>query len=253
MSEEVFYRIALAGVFVAAAATALALVFVTAPYGRHARSGWGPGIPSALGWLIMESPAALVVAVLFVAAERPAGAPAVAFLAMWEAHYAYRAFAYPFLRRGGRRSMPLSVVVMAIAFNAWNGYLNGRCLFSLCPARDASWLADPRFVVGAALFVAGMWINRRSDATLRSLRAPGETGYRIPRGGLFEYVSSPNYLGELVEWVGWAIATWSLAGLAFAVFTAANLLPRAVSHHRWYRGRFPEYPEDRRAVIPFLL
>ena len=66
-------------------------------------------------------------------------------------------------------------------------------------------------------------------------------------------MSSPNYLGEIIEWTGWAIATWSLAGTAFAVYTAANLASRAFANHRWYRDRFPDYPSDRRALVPFLL
>ena len=49
------------------------------------------------------------------------------------------------------------------------------------------------------------------------------------------------------------MATWSLAGVAFAVYTVANLAPRAVTHHRWYRQQFPDYPEQRRALIPYLL
>ena len=114
-------------------------------------------------------------------------------------------------------------------------------------------LADIRFLAGVALFFAGMAVNRRADNILIRLRRPGETGYRIPEGGLYRYVSCPNYLGEILEWMGWALATWSLAGLAFAVYTAANIGPRAVSHHRWYREQFPEYPTERRALIPYLL
>jgi hypothetical protein len=37
------------------------------------------------------------------------------------------------------------------------------------------------------------------------------------------------------------------------VWTAANLIPRALGHHAWYRGHFADYPRARRAVIPFLL
>ena len=75
----------------------------------------------------------------------------------------------------------------------------------------------------------------------------------LPATVMFLYVSCPNYLGELLEWAGWALATWSLGGLAFFVYTAANLVPRARSNHRWYRGRFEDYPESRRAVIPGLI
>jgi protein-S-isoprenylcysteine O-methyltransferase Ste14 len=70
---------------------------------------------------------------------------------------------------------------------------------------------------------------------------------------MYRWVSCPNYFGEMLEWIGWAIATWSLAGSAFAIFTIANLLPRALANHRWYQTEFPDYPSDRRAVIPGLL
>ena len=46
--------------------------------------------------------------------------------------------------------------------------------------------------------------------------------------------------------------TWSLAGLAFALFTFCNLAPRALSNHRWYRETFEHYPSNRRALIPGL-
>ena len=107
--------------------------------------------------------------------------------------------------------------------------------------------------MGVTLFALGFGLNVHSDRVLRSLRAPGETGYRIPFGGGFAYVSAPNYLGEILEWLGFALAAQTLAAWAFAAFTVANLAPRALSNHRWYRERFPDYPLRRRALIPFPL
>jgi protein-S-isoprenylcysteine O-methyltransferase Ste14 len=100
------------------------------------------------------------------------------------------------------------------------------------------------------LFAVGYWINRQADRTLHNLRWPGESGYRIPRGGLYRWISCPNYLGEIVEWLGWAVATWSLPGLAFAVWAIANLAPRAWAHHRWYCNYFADYPSERKALVP---
>ena len=94
-----------------------------------------------------------------------------------------------------------------------------------------------------------MW----SDHKLRRLRASTGDGYQIPYGGAYRWVSCPNYLGEIVEWAGWALATWSPAGLAFALYTVANLAPRAVDHHAWYHRQFPNYPAKRRALIPYIL
>jgi 3-oxo-5-alpha-steroid 4-dehydrogenase 1 len=232
--------------------TFVALRFLTAPYGRHAREGWGPRVPAWLGWIAMESPAVLVFLGVFAAGAHRGDPAPLALLALWQLHYVHRAFLYPLRLRGRAGDMPAVVVAMGAAFNVLNAFVNARWISHLggYPGR---WLADPRFLGGAALFLAGLALNLASDRRLRRLRAPGERGYRVPRGGAFEWVSCPNYLGEIVEWCGWAIASWSLAGLAFAVFTAANLGPRALSHHAWYRSTFPDYPPARRALLPYLL
>jgi len=147
--------------------------------------------------------------------------------------------------------MPLAIPLMAAGFNLGNAYINGRYLFHFANDRySVDWLLDPRFILGAILFVAGYIINRWADNTLRELRRPGEIGYKIPYGGLYRFISCPNYFGEILEWFGWAIATWSLPGLAFAVWTSANLAPRAWSHHKWYHAEFSEYPLERKALIP---
>lgn len=79
------------------------------------------------------------------------------------------------------------------------------------------------------------------------------TGYTIPRGGMFEYVSGANFLGEVMEWGGWALAARRLPAAAFALFTLLNIGPRAWQHHQWYRQHFgAEYPAHRRALIPFV-
>lgn len=236
---------------VVAVATFVALFFVVAPYGRHRRSGWGPTVGNRLGWIVMEAPAVMVFAVFFALGKRT-GLAQMVLSAMWGGHYIHRAFIYPLELRGRNERMPLAVVGMALAFNLVNAGINGCYLFFLSGGYPTGWLLDARFLIGAALFIAGFAINRQSDIALLNLRAPGHSGYAIPYGGLYRWVSCPNYLGEIIEWVGWAIATWSLPGLAFAAWTIANLAPRARAHHRWYRERFPDYPSDRRALLPGL-
>lgn len=229
------------------------LLLVTAPYGRHARRGWGAVVGDGWGWVLMEAPATLSLPLWFALKGRPAAPIDWVWLGMWQSHYLYRALIYPAVRRSARRPMPLSVVTMGALFNGVNGYLNGRHLFSAAEPYPATWLSDGRFALGAALFVAGLATHVWADVRLRALRARGQnSGYGIPEGGLFRWVSCPNYLGEIVEWCGWALATWSLAGLSFAVWTAANLAPRARAHHRWYRQQFANYPPERRALLPGL-
>ncbi|MBI5499900.1 MAG: DUF1295 domain-containing protein [Deltaproteobacteria bacterium] len=229
------------------------LLFVTAPYGRHGRGGWGPSIHSTAAWVLMEAPAPLGMLALFALGDRTADLVPWIFLVLWEAHYLQRTFVFPFRRRAGDRRTPLVIVGIALLFNLVNAYLQGAWLFDLGPRLGRDWLLDPRFLCGVALFVAGMAINIHSDEVLRRLRKPGESGYKVPSEGLHRLVASPNYLGELMEWFGWALFTWSLGGIAFAVWTAANLVPRAISHRRWYRKTFADYPPERKALIPWVL
>jgi len=236
-----------------AVATAVALLRVAAPYGRHARQGWGPSVPAWVGWIVMEAPSPLLMVAIFLTGSRIGDPAARVFLALWVGHYVYRSFVFPLLGAGRKAPMPVSIVGSAIVFNVVNATLNGRWLFAAGPFRGIDWLRDPRFLAGLALFVSGFAMHMWADARLRGLRAPGGSGYVIPRGGLFERVSCPNYLGEIVEWTGFAVLTWSPTAASFAVWTAANLLPRALAHHRWYRANFREYPEHRRAIVPWLL
>lgn len=228
------------------------LIFVRAPYGRHERKGWGVRIPARIGWIIMETiPAVFLSVILILGSNRE---PVVLlFWAVWTAHYVNRAWAWPARARITGKMIPLSIVFMGVFYNGVNTWLNGMWLFELAPAYGTEWLADPRFIFGATIFFTGMIINIKSDDILFALRDDGSTGYKIPRGGLFERVSCPNYLGEMVEWIGWAIATWSLAGVTFAVWTICNLAPRAIAHHKWYREEFEDYPSERKAFIPYLL
>lgn len=251
MNEPAFHRLACWALLATGVITAAALRFVSAPYGRHERAGWGPRIPARVGWIVMETPACLGFLAIYLAGDRRGAVGALALLAFWQLHYVHRAFVFPFRMRVAGKTMPASIAAMAIGFNCWNAYINARWISHLGDY-PAAWLSDTRFVVGAALFLGGLAVNVWADTVLLRLRKPGETGYKVPRGGLFELVACPNYLGEIVEWIGWAVMTWSLPGLAFAVYTAANVGPRAGTHLEWYRERFPDYPRERRALIPYL-
>lgn len=95
----------------------------------------------------------------------------------------------------------------------------------------ASSLYEWNFILGSILFFAGFYINIDSDNRLIKLRNNSKSGYKIPTGGLFTYVSAANYFGECLEWLGFAIASWSLPAVAFSWFTFANIGPRAYHHH----------------------
>ncbi len=228
-------------------------IVVTVPYGRHIRPGWGPSVPARLGWMAMEGVSPLVFGGLFLFGATPKTAPMWVFFAAWMAHYINRSLVYPLRAHMKGRRMPAAILAGGILFSTINGGLNGLFLGSLSAPYPADWLTDPRFHIGLAVFLIGAAINHRADDRLLALRRPGGPDYAIPKGGMFRYVSCPNHFGEIVEWAGFAVMCWNLPALSFAIWTASNLIPRALSHHRWYRAKFPDYPAERKAVIPFVL
>lgn len=251
MNDSEMYRAVLTTLFVCAPTAFVILLIKPAPYGRYRRREGG--LPARSAWFWMELPAVIVPLLFGLIASRPWNYSFV-LLAFWETHYIYRTFIYTHRLRGGpARRFPISLALLAIVFNALNGFANGYHLFRSGVDYNSSWFVGARFILGSLLFLVGLMIHIGSDRRLRKLRETGIEAYSIPRGGLFDYVSAPNYFGEIVQWCGWAIATWSLPGLAFALFTAANLLPRGLSHHRWYMNTYEGYPPKRKAVIPFLL
>lgn len=262
LANEVHFHFYLMIAFVALAAIVfLFLLFVTAPYGRHTRKGWGPRINDTLGWVLMELPAPVMFALFFFIGDYRTSPVAIVFLCIWELHYLNRTFVFPFRLRGNRNDMPVSIMASGAFFNLVNGYIVARYLFTdifhtaydIPPNLMTSWFTDPRFIIGVIVFAAGFFINQQSDSILRNLLKPGESGYKIPYGGMFRFVSCPNYLGELLEWTGFTIATWCFPSAVFAIWTAANLAPRAFSTHKWYLEKFPEYPKNRKALIPFIV
>ena len=226
----------------------VSLLRVTAPYGRHHQAGWGPDLPNRLAWLLMEVPALFVITTLVLESSAATSQQAWVPLSFWIIHYGYRSFIFPAMMHPSDKTFPAMLVLFAIAFNFLNGYNNADAL--IANGRNDAPLTSLHFVLGTVVFIAGFVLHVHSDGIIRKLRAPGDTAYKIPRGGMFRWVSSPHYLGEIIQWTGWAILTWSLAGVAFALFTLCNLAPRAISNHRWYRERFAEYPIERRVLFP---
>lgn len=99
----------------------------------------------------------------------------------------------------------------------------------------------------------GMGINLHSDHVIRTLRPKGDTKHYLPQKGMYHYVTSGNYFGELVEWTGFAILTQSAAAWIFVIWTFANLAPRAYSINQQYRKEFgTEAVGKRKCLIPYI-
>jgi len=230
----------------------LCLFFITAPYGRHIREGWGPLIPARLGWILMESPCVILVIGYAALVRQDLLIVHQIFLLIWLIHYTHRTLIYPLVIRMTNTKMPLSIALSALLFNIINVTVQCSGIFYFTQY-SVDWMQSSQFVLGLSLFCVGMFINIKSDYIVAALKKERGPGYHIPDKFLHKYIASPNYFGEIIEWAGWAMLTWSVSGVLFLIWTIGNLLPRALANHRWYRENFDNYPKERKAIIPGIL
>lgn len=232
----------------------IALYFVEAGYGYLFNRKYGTPIPNKIGWVLMEVPVFIIMTILWLISDRTwETAPLVLFL-LFQCHYFHRSFIYPLIMRGSSK-IPLGIVLMGVVFNTLNALMQGGWIFIVSPADYYdNWFSQPYIYIGGAIYILGMVINIHSDHIVRNLRKDGDTRHYIPRGGAFKYVSSANYFGELVEWIGFAIASWSWAGVVFVWWSFANLVPRSNALKKRYTREFGEEFTSlkRKRIIPFI-
>ena len=171
----------------------------------------------------------------------------IMFICLWIIHYFNRTIIFPFRIKTKGKKMPLAIVLSAFFFNIVNGLINGYFLSNINFHSVSIFL-----ISGFLLFVLGLYINISSDNKLIKLRKI-KKGYFVPKGGLFKYISCPNFFGEILEWFGFALMTFNIGSLSFFIWTCCNLIPRALAHHTWYKNKFNEYPKERKAILPFLI
>lgn len=248
-----FHQIVLTAVLIWAVLAFIVTQFITeAPYGKH--DNWSENtlrFKQKTAWILMESPAAIVFTLCFFSQGLPEGKVPYLLFGMWALHYYHRAFIYPFLLIGNQR-IPWIVVLLGGLYCASNGYLNGTWVGVLGDYSQLS-LNDPRIILGTLVYALGFMLNKHSDYILRQLGKQKPSEFQVPHGGGFKLVSNPHYLGEILTWLGFAIACSSLAAWSFVFMTMANLVPRALSTHKWYHGNFNDYPKQRKAIFPKLL
>jgi len=244
------------------------LVFVGSFFGTAAYGGrFGGGkrskgfkLGAKIGWVVMELPGLLVFPVVFMMGPNADQAVPLFFLAIWMIHYTNRALICPLLMRvqpGTKASFSFNVVLAGWITLFLHGYFNAAYLTEFGTQYTEDWFSDPRFIVGLGIYLFGFVTNLHSDHILRNLRSkhpkPDEPRYKIPYGGMFRWVTCPQYLGEILSFIGFAIMTWNLGALFVLAMTAGNLIPRAIYTHRWFHKNFDNYPPERKAIFPKLL
>lgn len=249
------YYIFLAVMAVIALGVFIALYFFEAGYGYLFDARYGFPVPNKVGWVLMESPVFILMTIMWLMSDVTFEAAPLALFLIFQTHYFQRSFIFPLLLRG-KSKMPCGIVLMGMIFNSLNAMMQGGWIFYFAPQMGYydNWFHKPFFYVGLLVFLFGFFVNLQSDYIIRHLRKPGDTKHYIPKGGMFRYVSSANYFGEVMEWTGFAIASWSWAGVVFVWWTFANLGPRANSLYKRYAKEFGEEFTrlGRKRIIPFI-
>ncbi|KAI0090759.1 3-oxo-5-alpha-steroid 4-dehydrogenase-domain-containing protein [Irpex rosettiformis] len=205
-------------------------------------------------------------------------------------HYTNRAFISP-LRTPTRSKFHIIIPLTAITYTMVNGTLIGSYLSSPEAATFLTGaFSRPRFWFGIGLWILGFVGNIVHDEILFDLRrnpkpqakakSDGQDRedsdeeddnngkektphYAIPYGYLYRFISYPNYFCEWLEWFGFALAAAPIPSLfhissyqppwVFLLTEVVTMFPRAYRGHQWYHRRFPDYPKERKAVIPFVV
>lgn len=255
MINEQIFNYLIWGMLILAVVVFVSLYFVTAGYGQFRTRQWGWSIDNKVAWTIMEAPVFLVMLAIWAASGWSHHIPEIVLLGLFLLHYFQRSFVFPWLLKGKSR-MPVAIMLMGVVFNVINGIMQGGGLFWY-PNPDfqegASYLLRWNAMLGILLFLVGLIINWHSDYVIRHLRQPGDTRHYLPQKGMYRFVTSANYLGELMEWTGYALAAATLVAWVFPIWTAANLVPRAHSIHKKYRAEFGnEAVGKRKRIIPYI-
>ena len=174
---------------------------------------------------------------------------------MFTAHFFKREIETMLIHRFGNDTMPLRNIFKNSgyywAFAFWIAFVTMHPLYSPPSCQSAR-------TIGPILFVVSELLNLKAHIDLRNLRPAGTRIRQVPRGLLFKFISCPNYLFEILAWVGFTMAGQSVAAASFMVVGAAQMTVWAIQKHKRYRKEFngedgrEQYPRNRRILLPFI-
>ena len=223
-----------------------------ASYGKHADGSGRCPVPAKIAFGITDFIPGFIFFTLtyFIAGQNFRNGINITMYMLFTVHYLTRGL-MTVISKYTHNKVSVFIPVGTFVANTLYHYINAEFIGSVYYCRG--YYYDPRFIVGLLLFLIGITINRAADLQLIYLRRKHkDRDYVVPKGPLFYLISCPNYFGEGLQWFGWAIMTWSLAGLVWWLFTESTFITRARHNHKWYRNQYLDYPPHRRALIPLI-
>lgn len=175
--------------------------------------------------------------------------------ACWSFHYGKRLYETVFVHRFSHATMPF--------FNLFKNC----SYYWLFTAYVAYHVNHPQFtspsliqvLVGLGGFLLSEIGNFSIHVALRDLRPPGSKERKIPYPTdnpftkLFNLVSCPNYTYEFFSWFFFTVMTQCLPAGLFAAAGLYQMSVWAIGKHKNYKKEFPDYPKNRKAILPFIL
>lgn len=122
-----------------------------------------------------------------------------------------------------------------------HGYLNAKWFGKHGKRfKTTSYLKSLNFIFGVIIYYTGFFLIFQQDEIMRNIRdQPNARRYEIPKGGLWDYSTSGNYLAELIAWFGfWVLSDFGPNGAFIFFVSCFNLIPRAVTNYAWYSHKF---------------
>ncbi|CAA6654960.1 unnamed protein product [Spirodela intermedia] len=173
----------------------------------------------------------------------------------WCFHYFKRIMETFFVHRFSHATSPLSNVFRNCcyywSFGSYIAYYVNHPLYTP--------VCDLQVKIGFGFGLLCQVSNLYCHILLRRLRSPDSSGgYQIPSGFLFNIVTCANYTTEIYQWLGFNIATQTVAGYSFLVVAALIMTNWALAKHRRLKKLFdgkegrPKYPRRWVILPPFI-
>ena len=170
--------------------------------------------------------------------------------AMITFHFLKREYETILVHRFSHSTMPLSNLFKNSA-HYWilSGFGIGHFLYS---SSFKSTKSIHLIYASVVIFIVSELANFRTHLILRDLRPEGSNSRAIPRGFGFNLLSCPNYFFEMLAWFSFSFMTDLPSAWFFSLVATAQMWLWAVKKHQRYLKEFPDYPKNRKPMIPFI-
>jgi len=175
----------------------------------------------------------------------------------WTAHYMKRIFETLYVHRFSHATMPLMNLFKNCGYY-W-GFTAFIAYFMNHPLYTPPTFGKVQVIIGCIGFVVSEFGNYSIHAALRDLRPVGTKERKIPMPNanpftnMFNLVSCPNYTYEALAWFFFSVMTQCAPALIFTAVGLYQMSVWAIGKHKAYKKEFPNYPKNRRAIVPFVL